>query len=256
MNRLPVKEILDLSGKVAMVTGANRGLGKAIAEVFAEAGVSVGLLARNEDQLERTIDQLRDHGAQCMALTTDVGEESQVKKAVEDIVNKFGRLDILVNNAGQISPGPLAEIDPPMWNRIIQTNLTGAYLCSRYAAPWMQRQKQGRIINISSVSAQTGGVSGGVHYSASKGGMLAMNKTLARDLAPYNVNVNAIAPGQIETSGARLTSDARREIEQMIPLNRLGKAEDIAYAALFLASPMAEYITGATLDVNGGILKR
>ena len=149
-----------------------------------------------------------------MALVADVGEESEVKKAVECIVQEWGRLDILVNNAGLISPGPLAEIDPSMWNRIIQTNLNGAYLCSRYAAPLMQKRRQGRIINISSISAQTGGVSGGAHYSASKGGMLAMNKTLARDLAPYNVNVNAIAPGQIETSGARLSSDARKRLNR------------------------------------------
>lgn len=158
MNRLPVKKILDLSGKVAMVTGANRGLGKAIAEVFTEAGISVGLLARNEDQLKSAVDQLREQGAQCLALVADVGEEGQIKKAVEDIVQEWGRLDILVNNAGQISPGQLEAIDSSMWSRIIQTNLTGAYLCSRYAAPLMQRQKQGRIINISSISAQTGGV--------------------------------------------------------------------------------------------------
>ena len=139
---------------------------------------------------------------------------------------------------------------------MIAANLTGAYLCSRLLAPHLRRQKGGHIVNISSVSAQTGGVSGGVHYSASKGGMLALTKALARDLAADGITVNSIAPGQIDADPNLLTPEARENVLQLIPLGRIGLPEDIAYAALFLCSPMSAYITGATLDVNGGILKR
>jgi len=256
MRRIPVGKILDLSGQVTLVTGASRGLGKAIAEVFAEAGAKVALVARDAERLEEVARWLQMTGAECLSLPADVGEEAQVTEVVEKVQKQWGRIDTLVNNAGLISQGPVDEIDPLLWHRILQANLTGAYLCVRAVCPLMQKQAHGRIINVSSVSAQTGGVSGGVHYSASKGGMLSMTKTLARDLAPYNVLVNAIAPGQIDTAGARLSEDTRKQVEKMIPLKRLGRAEDIAYAALFLASSMANYITGTTLDVNGGILKR
>jgi 3-oxoacyl-[acyl-carrier protein] reductase len=139
---------------------------------------------------------------------------------------------------------------------VIGANLTGAYLCSRAVAPLMQEQQHGRIINIASISGQTGGVSGGVDYAASKGGLIAFTKALARDLAPHGVTINAIAPGQIDADPNLLTPEARERVTRMIPLGRLGEPREIAYAALFLASPTAAYITGATLDVNGGILKR
>jgi 3-oxoacyl-[acyl-carrier protein] reductase len=169
---------------------------------------------------------------------------------------RWERIDILVNNAGLVSPGAFDRIVPADWERVLSVNLTGSYLCCRAVAPIMQRQRSGRIINISSISAQTGGVSGGAHYAAAKGGLLAMTKTLARDLAPYGITVNAIAPGQIDTRPEFLTAQQREKLEGMIPLGRLGQPEEIAYPILFLASPMAAYITGATLDVNGGILKR
>ena len=139
---------------------------------------------------------------------------------------------------------------------MIAANLTGAYLCSYAAAPHLRRQQSGHIVNISSVSAQTGGVSGGVHYSASKGGMLALTKALARDLAADHIAVNSIAPGQIDADPNLLTPEARERVLKLIPLGKIGQPADIAYAALFLCSKMASYITGATIDVNGGILKR
>ncbi len=252
--------LLDLSGQVALITGGNRGIGKAIAQVLAQAGVKLALVARTADLLEAVAEKLRQsHPAghdTVLALPADVADETQVNRVVQQTVDAWGRVDILVNNAGLISFGPVTEIDPTDWERIIRANLTGAYLCSRAVAPLMERQNYGRIINIASISAQTGGVSGGVHYAASKGGMISMTKTLARDLAPYNVTVNAIAPGQIDADPNLLTPEARERVTKMIPLGRLGKPEEIAYATLFLASPMAAYITGTTLDVNGGILKR
>ena len=249
-----IARLLDFSGQVVLVTGASRGIGRAIAEVFAQAGARVGLVARTAATLEDTAAALGP--GQGLVLPADVADETQVNGAVAQLMATWGRIDVLINNAGLISFGPLGQIEPAEWNRVIEANLTGAYLCARAVAPTMERQAGGQIINITSVAAQTGGVSGGVHYSASKGGMAALTKSLARDLAPAGVRVNSIAPGQIDADPDLLTPEARARVTAMIPLGRLGEPEEIAYGALFLASPMAGYITGATLDVNGGILKR
>ena len=255
MNPDSRSDLLDLSGQVALVTGASRGIGRATAEIFSSKGAKTALVARNPGPLNELAASLSDGGAGALAIAADVAVEADVQRVVDQTLETFGRIDILVNNAGLISFGHVADIDPSEWARVIGANLTGAYLCSRAVASAMVEREYGRIINISSVSAQTGGVSGGVHYASSKGGMLAMTKTLARDLAPH-VTVNAIAPGQSDTDPDLLTQEARQRVTAMIPLGRLGEAEDIAYAALFLASPLASYITGATIDVNGGILKR
>ena len=253
-----IAELLDFSGQVALITGASRGLGQGIAEAFAQAGARLALVARTPGPLKEVADRLSAGrgDAAVLALPADVASEAQVDAAVQQAAEAFGRVDILINNAGLISPGRYTRIGPAEWERIIAANLTGAYLCCRAVAPLMERQRSGRIVNIASISGQTGGAAGGVHYGASKGGMIAMTKTLARDLAPFNVTVNAIAPGVIETVGNPFTPEGRREMENGIPLGRLGTPEDIAYASLFLASPMASYITGATIDVNGGMLKR
>ena len=251
-------ELLDLSGQVAIITGASRGIGRSIAEVFRQAGARLSLVARTPESLREVARSLSTEGgpADVLAIPADVAVERQVNEVVRQTVEAFGRVDILVNNAGLITAGSILKIEPAEWERVIGANLTGAYLFSRAVAPMMERQKGGRIINIASISAQTGGVSGGVHYSSSKGGMIAMTKTLARDLAPFGVTVNAIAPGQIDTDPKLLTPEGRQHIIAQIPLGRLGLPVDIAYAALFLTSPMASFITGATLDVNGGLLKR
>jgi 3-oxoacyl-[acyl-carrier protein] reductase len=256
MSNEPLAHLLDLTGQVAVITGASRGIGWAIAVLFAQAGAHVALLARAPEPLSQAAAELRQTGADVLALPADVAVEAQINTAVRQVVDTWGRLDVLVNNAGLIHFGPIGNISPAEWNQVLGANLTGAYLCSRAAAPAMQRQGYGRIINIASISGQTGGVSGGVDYAASKGGMIAFTKTLARDLAPYGVTVNAIAPGQIDADPHLLSDEARRRVVDMVPLGRLGEPREVAYAALFLASPMAAYITGATLDVNGGILKR
>jgi NAD(P)-dependent dehydrogenase (short-subunit alcohol dehydrogenase family) len=251
--------LLDFSGQSVVITGANRGLGKAMATRFWQAGANVALLARNQAELDKVASELRaerDDPHALYSASVDVADTNQVNRAAEQILAQWGRVDILINNAGMVSPGSYDKIDLDEWDRLLNANLTGAYRMVRAFAPTMQKQRSGRIINISSVTAQTGGVSGGVHYSASKGGLLAMTKTLARDLAPYNITVNSITPGQIDSRGDMLSEESRKRIEAMIPLGRLGHVDDIAYAALFLASPMASYITGTTLDVNGGLLKR
>lgn len=257
IDRQTIHNLLDLTGQVAFITGANRGIGKATAEVLHAAGANVALVARTAESLTEvatTLLAIRPDSA--LVLHADVAEEEAVNQAVAQTMTAWGRIDILVNNAGLVSPGAFDRITPADWQRILNVNLTGAYLCCRAVAPIMQQQRAGRIINISSISAQTGGVSGGAHYAASKGGLLAMTKTLARDLAPYGITVNAIAPGQIDTRPEFLTSQQRQTLTGLIPLGRLGQPEEIAYPVLFLASPMAAYLTGATLDVNGGILKR
>jgi 3-oxoacyl-[acyl-carrier protein] reductase len=246
--------LLDFSGKVVLVTGASRGIGRALAVTFAQAGARVALAARSADQLREVADEIGADAA--LVVPTDVAQEDQVNGTVQRIVDEWDRLDVLINNAGLINFGPLGDVEPEDWERVIAANLTGPYLCSRAVAPIMQRQGSGRIINITSVSAQTGGVSGGVDYTASKGGLAAMTKTLARDLASAGVTVNSISPGQIDADPNLLTEEQRRHVTGLIPLGRLGEPVEIAHAALFLASPMAAYITGTTIDVNGGILKR
>jgi len=258
-----ISSLLDLSGQVAIITGANRGIGKAIATLFAQAGARLALVARTADTLEEVAAGLRrTHPAAAreeetvLALPADVAIEAQVEEAVQRTVDTWGRVDILVNNAGLISSGPVWEIVPADWERVIGANLTGVYLCSRAVIPHLREAKQGSIVNISSISAQTGGVSGGAHYTASKGGVLALTKGLARDLAPFGITVNSIAPGQIDADPNLLTPEQREHVMGLIPLGRLGEPEEIAYTALFLVSSMARYITGTTIDVNGGILKR
>jgi 3-oxoacyl-[acyl-carrier protein] reductase len=251
--------LLDFSGQVVVITGANRGLGKAMAIRFWQAGANVAILARNQEKLEQTTNELlaqRNDPDALYVASVDVGSSEQVSHAAAQILEKWQRADVLINNAATIGAGSYDHIDLDAWERMLNVNLTGAYRLVRAFAPTMQQQRSGRIINMSSISAQTGGLSGGVHYSASKGGMLAMTKTLARDLAPYNITVNAITPGQIDSREDLMSDELRQRVEAMIPLGKLGHVDDIAYAALFLASPMARYITGFTLDVNGGLIKR
>ena len=254
-----IAELLDLSGQVALVTGASRGIGRAIAALFAAAGARVALASRSEPQLQEVASEIVNDGASeedVLVVPMDVAVESEVNAGVQCINDTWDRIDVLVNNAGLIEFASLDRILPDAWDRVIAANLTGPYLCSRAVAPIMTRSGRGSIINITSVSAQTGGVSGGVNYTASKGGLAAMTKTLARDLAPAGVTVNAISPGQIDADPDLLSDEQRTHVMGLIPLGRLGEPEEIAYAALFLASPMAAYMTGATIDANGGILKR
>lgn len=245
-----------LDGRKALVTGASRGLGKSIALILARAGADVALTARDENALADTASEIRAEGGRAVELAADLGDPTASVALVEQAVRELGGLEILVNNAGLGSFGAIESISEETWDEILDTNLKAAFLLCKAAAPHLRAAGWGRIVNIASVSAQTGGVSGSVAYSASKGGMLAMTKSLARDLAPHGVTVNAITPGQIETDMGRVAPDRLPALLAQIPLGRIGVPEDIGYATLFLCSNEAGYITGATLDVNGGILKR
>ncbi|MEP7198789.1 MAG: SDR family NAD(P)-dependent oxidoreductase [Chloroflexota bacterium] len=251
-----IESIFYLKDQVALITGGSRGIGRAIAEIFAQAGARVALVARDRARLAETAAQLRAKGYAVLDCACDVAVEAEVNTTVQAVVAQFGRVDILVNNAGILQAGPITNFTTADWEQVLAVNLTSVFHFCRAVAPPFIEQRSGRIINISSVTAQSGGVSGSVQYSASKGGMLSLTKTLARDLAPYNVTVNAICPGQIETEMGALTGEARQRVLEMIPLHRMGTPQDIAFTALFLASAAASYITGATIDVNGGILKR
>lgn len=251
-----LNNIFSLQDKVALITGGSRGIGFRIARVFGAAGARLAIVARDETRLNQAAEELRGEGYQVLTCVCDVSVEAQVNDAVSRVVAEFGRVDILVNNAGILQSGKITDFSAADWERVIAINLNSTFYFCRAVAPLMMEQKAGRIITISSVGAHTGGVAGSVQYSASKGAQLSLTKALARDLAPYNVTVNAIAPGQIETDMGGLTGERRERMLAMIPLGRLGTPEDIAYSALFLASNAASYITGATLDVNGGVLKR
>ena len=246
----------DLSGRSAMVTGASMGIGRATALILAQAGADVVLASRREPLLEEVSREIEALGRRALVRPLDVRDKAAIFAAVEHAEREFGKLDILVNNAGAHHSMSLEEMTEEAWYHVLDVNLKGTLYCCQAAVPGMKKRRYGRIVNIASITGQTGGVSGPVNYSASKGGILSMTKTMARDLAPYNITVNSIAPGQIDTRMGRLPQERLEALLELIPLGRLGRPEEIGYAVLFLASHEAGYITGATLDVNGGILKR
>jgi len=245
-----------LEGKIAIVTGAAsaRGIGRATAQVFAAHGAKVAIL---DLDLQAARDAAAQLGAGHLGLAANVADEAQVRDAVAEVLAHFGRIDVLVNNAGITQPVKTLEITGKDYDRILDVNLRGTLLMSQAVIPSMRAQRSGSIICMSSVSAQRGGgIFGGPHYSAAKAGVLGLGKAMAREFGPDNVRVNAITPGLIHTdiTGGLMRDDRRHAIIEGIPLGRLGEARDVANAALFLASDLSSYLTGITLDVNGGML--
>jgi 3-oxoacyl-[acyl-carrier protein] reductase len=252
-----MSEPFRLDGRIALVTGASRGIGRATALELARAGADVALVGRARDLLDQAMAEVEGLGRRVVVCEADVSSAVQIAASVDRCVGTLGPVDILVNNAGMNSRGPLSSVQPHDWTMVLEVNLSSAYHYARATADGMCTRGWGRIINIASISGQTGGVSGSVAYSSSKGGMIAFTKTLARDLGPSGVTVNVVAPGQIETRmGTAIPAEDLAAIRAQVPLGRLGSAADIAFAVRFLASEEAGYITGATLDVNGGIAKR
>lgn len=249
----------DLKGKVVIITGGRRGMGKADAILFAKNGAKVVVADIAQEECQQVVDEIEKNGGEGLALKCNVTNEKEVKEMVEKTIEKFGKIDILVNNAGICEFKPFLELTEEEWNKTLDINLKGYFLCAKAAAKEMAKQKSGAIVNIASVvMGQIGmGMAGLAHYSASKGGIAALTKTLALELAPYNIRVNAIAPGAIDTPMAASAKADPKMLEQtlaMIPLHRMGKPEEIANTVLFLTSDASSYITGSIIVVDGGWL--
>jgi 3-oxoacyl-[acyl-carrier protein] reductase len=243
--------VSDFSRKVVLITGGSRGIGRACAVAFADFGAQVVIgYAGNESAANETLALLRTKGR---AVRFDVADAAACAKAVDSVLEEFGRLDVLVNNAGVAVDGLVVRTKEEDWDKQLDTNLKGAFALIRAAARPMMKQHGGAIVNLTSVVGETGNA-GQVAYSASKAGLIGLTKSVARELASRNIRVNAVSPGFIETDmTARISGEARARMVEEIPLSRLGAAAEIAHAVVFLASDEASYITGEVLRVNGGM---
>ncbi len=242
-----------LAGRVALVTGASQGIGRACAIALAEAGASVALAARNADKLAEVAAEIASAGGVAHPFALDIAEEESIKACAKAVVAHFGKLEILVNNAGITRDILTLRMKRKDWDDVLQTNLTGAFLMTQAAMSPMLKAKWGRVINITSVVGETG-QAGQANYAASKAGLIGLTKAHARELATRSITVNAVAPGYIETAMTGvLTDEQKATMTTQVPLQRVGTVEEVAHAVTFLASEGAAYITGHTLDVNGGM---
>ncbi|MCA9214122.1 MAG: 3-oxoacyl-[acyl-carrier-protein] reductase [Planctomycetales bacterium] len=244
---------VDLTDQVAIVTGASRGLGKAMAIAIGRSGAKVACVARSADKLAETVSEIENAGGEAISLPCDVADRDSVEATVDAVVEKWDRLDILVNNAGITRDTLLPRMTDEEWDDVINTNLRSAFLMSRAASRLMMRARYGRIINITSVSGLIGNA-GQTNYSASKAGLIGLTRSLSKELAGRKVTINAVAPGFIESDmTAALGDSIMDQVKKQIPAKRIGTAEEVASAVLFLASPAASYITGHVLTVDGGM---
>jgi 3-oxoacyl-[acyl-carrier protein] reductase len=243
-----------LTNQIAVVTGAGRGIGRAIALAFAAEGADVACVSRTAENSEKIAAEIRALGRRAWALAVDVSDATAVNAAAEKILAEAGRVDILVNNAGVTRDGLLMRMSDEDWDAVLNTNLKGAFLFTRAFSRGFLKQRSGRIINIASVIGLIGNA-GQCNYAASKAALIGFTKSAAREMASRGITVNAVAPGFIETDmTAGLKEELKAEILKKIPLNCLGRPEDIAQAALFLAGPAARYVTGQVLTVDGGMV--
>lgn len=241
---------MKLENRSAIVTGSGRGIGRQIALTLAQKGANVLVADINIDNAAQTAAEISQLGVKSLALKVDVSEGSEVRAMVNRTIEEFGKVDILVNNAGIFSSVRISECSEEQWDRIMAINLKSVFLCSQAVMPLMKERKYGKIISLASVAGKVGGLFASAAYAVSKAGVICITKSLAKELAPYGVNVNAIAPGVIETDMTANHPDFRPQI----PLARIGKPQEVANCALFLASDDSSYITGATIDVNGGMV--
>ncbi len=248
---------MNLKNKVAIITGARRGMGKAHAFTLAEAGARVVVSDISLEDCQKVADGIKKKGGEALAVKCDVSKKEEVEEMVKKTLDAFGKIDILVNNAGILSFKPFLELTEQDWNKIMDVNLKGYFLCAQACAREMVKQKSGSIVNIASIAmGQVGvGFPGIVHYCASKGGIVAMTEALALEMTPHNIRVNAIAPGAIDTpmgsSGDEKTMEGTLA---RIPMHRIGKPEEVSKAVLFLASDDSSYMTGSVVVVDGGWL--
>jgi len=245
---------MTVSGRIALVTGASQGIGRACALKLAATGVAVAVAARNQEKLNQLVQEIKSTGGAAAAFVMDVAEEDQIKSAFKAALAHFGKIDILVNNAGITRDQLVMRMKRTDWDAVLNTNLTSAYLCTHQVMSSMLKQRWGRIINITSVFGQMG-QAGQANYASSKAGLIGLTMAIAREVGSRNITCNAVAPGFIETA---MTSTLGEDFKQMavknIPLGRVGTPEEVASAVAFLASDEASYITGHVLSVNGGML--
>jgi len=246
-------DLNTLTGRVALVTGASQGIGRACALELAKTGATIALAARSIDKLESVAAEIAAGGGTAKVFALDVSSEDSIKACAKAVIAEFGKVEILVNNAGITKDGLMLRMKLADWNDVMNTNLTGAFLLTQACASAMLKARWGRVINITSIVGEMG-QAGQSNYAASKAGMIGLTKALARELASRGITVNAVAPGYIETAMTEVLSDEHKAtMIANVPLGRVGTAEDAAAAVAFLASEGAGYITGHTLDVNGGM---
>jgi 3-oxoacyl-[acyl-carrier protein] reductase len=249
----------ELEGRVALVTGASRGIGAIIAGRLGRAGASVGVNYRsNLDLAAKVAESITNQGGEALLVPGDVSEEKSAEAAIKQVVDRWGRIDILVNNAGITRDRLLLRMTAEDWDQVLNVDLRGAFLCTKYVMPHLIRQRQGRIVNISSVVGISGNP-GQANYAAAKAGLIGFTKSVAREVASRNVTVNALAPGFIDSGDSggmvdQLSDDARKQILSRVPMGRFGSGEDVAEAVLFLCSSGAGYITGQVLTIDGGLI--
>lgn len=245
---------MRLKNKVSVITGGARGIGFAIAQKFAGEGSNIAICDVDEEGLDKAFHQLQQSGSEVLIGKVDVTKFDEVQTFVQKILDKFGRIDILINNAGITRDGLLVRMGESDWDAVLDVNLKGVFNCTKASAKPMMKQRGGRIINIASIIGITGNP-GQANYAASKGGIIAFTKSVAKELASRNINVNAIAPGFIETDMTlKLSEEVRDNILKLIPLGKFGQAGDVADLALFLVSDDSAYITGQVVQVDGGMV--
>jgi 3-oxoacyl-[acyl-carrier protein] reductase len=246
---------MNLVNKVAIVTGAGRGIGKAIAIALAREGANIIAIDVDIQTAEKVAKEIKSLDRQALAIQVDVSDSKEVNRMVQSVLKKFKRVDILVNNAAIIKRGSIEDLTEEDWDRVMDVNLKGTFNCMKAVVGTMKKQRYGKIVNISSIAGKIGDLASAPCYGASKAGMTCLAKSLARELASYNINVNVVAPHAIETDMSKEWSEEKRKsIIADIPLGRLGEPEDVAEAVVFLVSDKAKFITGEVLDVNGGCL--
>jgi 3-oxoacyl-[acyl-carrier protein] reductase len=248
-----MSEAKPLAGRVAVVTGGTRGIGLAIARLLADDGASVVVSGRDPDRLESAAKELEALGASALAVAADAAKREDADRLVEAAKERFGRIDVLVNNAGITRDQLLVRMKDDDWDKVMETNLRGVFLMTRAVGKVMMRQKSGRMINISSTAGLMGNA-GQVNYSAAKAGVIGLSKAAARELAHWNILVNVVAPGLVETDmAAAIPAEGREALMQQVPLKRIGTAREVAEVVRFLAGEGAGYITGQVIQVNGGL---